>query len=261
MRKMIIGLLSMLATACLAIGLVGCEKAVGIKNIYLNDNKELIVELTDGTIKNLGVITENTPSNYSEGLSYTISEDGMYYSVSGIGLCSDRDVVIPAAYRGLPVKEIAAYAFKEETLINSVTIPSSITCIGEDAFYKCESLTSVYITDIAEWCKISGLSNLLHYGVNYKNFYFNNELVTDLIIPDGVTSISESAFYKCSSLTSVIIPDSVTSIDVWAFCYCSSLTSIEFKGTVAQWNEISKGSWHTLVPATEVVCSDGTAQL
>ena len=86
--------------------------------------------------------------------------------------------------------------------------------------------------------------------------------LTNVKIPDSVTSIDVSAFYACRSLTSVVISDSVTSIGNGAFSRCSSLTSIEFKGTIAQWNAIEKSEdWNYNVPATEVVCSDGKAEL
>ena len=48
----------------------------------------------------------------------------------------------------------------------------------------------------------------------------------DVVIPEGVTSINDGAFYKCSSLTSIVIPEGVTSIGNWAFNGCSSLTSV-----------------------------------
>jgi hypothetical protein len=54
----------------------------------------------------------------------------------------------------------------------------------------------------------------------------------------------------------------VTSIGEWAFRSCLYLTSITFEGTKAQWNAITKDSdWNYKVPATEVICSDGTVSL
>ena len=86
--------------------------------------------------------------------------------------------------------------------------------------------------------------------------------LTSVTIPDSVTSIGNSAFYDCTGLTSITIPDSVTHIDDYAFNYCTSLTTINFNGTMEQWNAVSKGTnWKTNVPATQVVCTDGTVSI
>ena len=109
--------------------------------------------------------------------------------------------------------------------LTSVIMGDSVTSIGNDAFYGCTNLTSVYVDDIAAWCAISfgGNANPLSYA---ENFYLDNELVTEIVIPDGVTSIDAWAFYGCSSLVSITIPDSVTSIGSSAFSGCTGLTSI-----------------------------------
>ena len=98
---------------------------------------------------------------------------------------------------------IGERAFYKCTSLKSITILDSMIYIGSDAFYDCTSLSNVYITDIAKWCAISFIdieANPLHTGAK---LYLNGELCTDLVIPDGVTSIGKYAFYNCTSLTNV----------------------------------------------------------
>ena len=64
--------------------------------------------------------------------------------------------------------------------------------------------------------------------------YLNDSEITELlIIPHGVTTIGDYAFYNCGSLTSVEIPNSVTSIGNYAFYGCRSLTSIIFPNSIS----------------------------
>ena len=162
--------------------------------------------------------------------------------------------------------------------LTSVTIPDSVTSIGGNAFYGCSSLTSVYINSIEAWlnCEFANLDS--NPCCNGASIYLNNELLTDLVIPDSVTSIGKymfcgcssltsvtipdsvtsiggNAFYGCSSLTSVTIPDSVTSIGEWAFCGCSSLTSVTIPDSVTS---IGKYAFYGCSSLTSVYY-DGTA--
>ena len=84
---------------------------------------------------------------------------------------------------------------------------------------------------MAAWCKIDFEdwdANPLYYA---DNLYLNGKLVTDVVIPDGVTKISDYLL-SCNSLTSVTIPDSVTSIGGYAFNRCSNLTSVTIPDSV-----------------------------
>ena len=127
---------------------------------------------------------------------------------------------------------IGERAFYNCKSMASITIGNGVTSIGDYAFYDCKSLSSVHITDVAKWCGIelaSQSANPLSYA---KNLYLNGKLITDLVIPDSVTSISHSVFKDCTSLKSVIIGKGVTSIDNYAFQGCTNLTSITIPDSV-----------------------------
>ena len=155
-------------------------------------------------------------------------------SYSFYGCTSLTSVII-----GNGVMSIGGFAFDSCTGLTSVTIGNSVTSIGKHAFYNCSGLTSVHISDIAKWCAISFGdydANPLMYA---HDLYVNGVLVKDLIIPDSVTSIGDSAFYGCTGLTRVTISKNTTSIGEGAFGSCGNLQYVLYDDTAIRWGQIN----------------------
>ena len=169
------------------------------------------------------------------------------------GCSSITKVTIPDG-----VTSIGNSAFSNCTSLTSITIPSSVTSIGSNAFSGCNSMNDVYITDILAWCKIS--FNEISSNPLYKigNLYLNGELVTDLVIPAGVTTIGPCVFYGCSSLTKVTIPDGVTSIGDYAFAACSNITRITIPDSVTS---IGVGAFRYCRILNDIIIPDGVTSI
>lgn len=124
-------------------------------------------------------------------------------------------------------------AFQYCTNLASVTIPASVTQIGNGAFYYCNQLNAVYYTgSLEQWCGITFAdrwANPLYYA---NNLYINNTLLTDLVIPNSVTQIGDYIFAGAECLTSLTIHNAVTVIDTGAFYECSGLTSLSIPNSV-----------------------------
>lgn len=203
------------------------------------------------------------------GLSYTESDDGTYYIVSGLGEETRTEFAIPSTYNGKPVLEIGTSAFREKLRLLKVIIPSGVTKIGENAFRFCEAVTDIVIpstvTEIGEnaFRNCTNLKNVsIPLGVEKIPAYTFYECIglenieipssvteigyaafrgciqiENITIPTGVKTIGEQAFYNCTGLTSVVIPSSVISLGKYAFYQCSSLVSVDIPSSVTSIGE------------------------
>ena len=121
-------------------------------------------------------------------------------------------------------KSIPSSAFSDCTFFQSITIPDSVTDIGDSAFYGCTGLTAIKLP--------SELKNIHSYT------FGNCAGLTSIIIPDSVYSIGSYAFDGCTNLSQVMIPVSVGRIYSSAFRDCTKLTDLYYAGTESEWGKI-----------------------
>ena len=149
------------------------------------------------------------------------------------------DIVIPESvtYNGksYPIASIDDYAFYACDNLLSVTIPNTITYIGMGAFHLSDGSPLhdivINITDLKAWCDIDFSGGE---GIGWPfALYLNGNLLDNLVIPNGVTTIRQGAFTNCY-LTSISIPEGVTSIEDYAFCsQMSGSVTVSIPSTVA----------------------------
>ena len=207
--------------------------SIGDSTFYYCEN------LTSLTIPNSVKSIGNFAFYYCKGLTSSIPNSvesiGNYAFYNCYGLTSS----IPNS-----VKSIGNFAFYNCDDLTSVTIPSSVTFIGEEAFTDCGRLSSIVVDsdnkdyDSRNNCNaiIKTASNTLIVGckttvipngvTSIGNFAFYKCGFTSLAIPNSVTSIGSNAFEQCYNLTSVAIPNSVTSIGDYAFFNCEKMASV-----------------------------------
>lgn len=177
------------------------------------------------------------------------------------------DIVIPStvAYQGdiYKVTQIDWYAFAGCSEMTSITLPSTLTSIGQEAFQDCTGLTSITIpvaVDYVGQYPFSGCTNLKsvtwnakkceegwygYFGSNVETFIIGDGVevlppglcnslfkVTSITLPNSVKKIGACAFQGCTSLASINIPNTVEDIGGGAFADCKSLTSITIPNTI-----------------------------
>ena len=236
----------------------GCS---GLISITIPDSVTII---DDGAFRGCSGLTNITIPN-----GVTIIDDEVFRGCSGLTGVTIPNSVTSIGYSAfydcssltsitIPdnVTRIGSYAFEGCSGLTSITIPNGVTSIEWNAFVDCRSLTVYYTGNVASWCSIGGLGNLMPYS---STLYIDGKIVEgELIIPDGVTSIGYSAFYGCRGLTNIIIPNSVTSIGSNAFNNCTGLVSITIPDSVTS---IDGAAFNNCTGITSITIPDSVTSI
>ncbi len=183
---------------------------------------------------------------------YYSSEDGILFNKSQTEIVcysagKTGDYVIPSK-----TASISSGAFYGCTGLTSVTIPDSVTSIGRWAFYGCSVLASITIPD-----SVTSIGEYAFYNTAWLNnqpdglvyagkvaYEYKGACPSNITFKEETVGIAESAFLSRVGLTNITIPDSVTSIGNFAFDDCFGLTTVYYGGSQEQRNQIEIGSYN-----------------
>ena len=122
---------------------------------------------------------------------------------------------------------------------HTVRLPSTVTSIGQGAFYGC-----VYMQDVILPAGLTVLESAVFKGCNDLRY---------ITLPVGVKRIERETFMGCSSMTNIVIQSADLSyIGTDAFLGCSSLTDVYFRGSKAQWGKILAGAGNSILTTVSV---------
>jgi hypothetical protein len=190
----------------------------GMKKTYL----AALLALT-GLLSN-GISASAETTQVEAGFSYQVLPDNTASIINCVDMCSATDPVIPATLGGFPVSKIEARAFEGDGLSGTLTMPATITEIGQAAFLR-NSLSA--ITFPATFVKVGNSAfsrnqlaalTVPAWMSTVPDDSFSYNPLTSLVIPEGVKTIGAMSFYDSTrSVKIVVMPKSLTKLGVKAF--------------------------------------------
>ena len=153
----------------------------------------------------------------------------------------ESEIIIPDTIKGFPVTAIGDGAFKEafSDEVKKISLPASITSIGEEAFRNCGSIEIFFSTASITYVGESAFANCtllreipLGAGLTElpMNAFMNCKSLVSVLLPSTLTYIDESVFEGCDALTTILIPASVEEVGHSAFRDCRALSTLLFEG-------------------------------
>lgn len=227
------------------------EQCKSLTEIYIPDSVSIIVDRA----------FENCTSLEKIHLSNSLVEISPYTFYNCVNL---KHINIPDS-----VTTIGDYAFASSGLVE-ITIPENVNYIGNYAFcdselddlniyskmltvksyaFKNTILSYVNTNSIENWCGYSFATSKANPIYTSHNLYLNGELITDLVIPEGVTVVNSVAFYSCENIETITLPSTLESIGTNAFRRCNALKNVTIPDSV---NKISSGSFLGCFELTDV---------
>ncbi len=162
------------------------------------------------------------------------------------------------------VEKIGSYAFYRCQSLPSINIPETVVSIGERAFFGCHNLKTIDLPDHMDFIgsqsfygSLGGCDMVIPEGFSrIESSAFYTCGIVSAYVPDGVTEIGRHAFEDCKKLVSLSLPSSLKKIESQGFYKLEQLKTIEFRGTMAEWNQIilEEGA---IWGGTVIVCTDG----
>ena len=195
---------------------------------------------------------ENLPTS----ISFVVSAEGVLTEVNGISE-TNNVVIIPNEVNNIEVKEIKKELFLNNTYIEKLVIPETVTTLGYRMCYGCTSLKEVILPDnisvipdyAFEKCTLLEKINIPQSLVQIRNDAFSESGIKEFVAPDSfkeiwgyafkdcknlekvdlnkTTSIGDMSFENCTKLSSIVLPNTLVELGTYVFSGCTLLNNIK----------------------------------